>query len=279
MRTAERRIWGRIRRRLASGRGSVFFEFAFAAAFLLPLICFAADFGRILFAEQQLEIGARAMADVESHLRRTPLSDTGDEWDGENMRGSRGRPQTLTKAVVRGYLVNVLSRNGFPEDEDGTSKGNRVYMMAVDPPVDTGANPVRSRFQKWFDPFKKQSQDSFFLKLLALIIKGGWRVLMFGSEAYVNETFTTDRYVGCSVSVKLPSIIANESAWRHFGRMTSEDGLIMLPQYAPEYEGDALSTTRRRRYYCFLPYMDTGTLAPQTPIRQMSWFYKSWLKD
>lgn len=276
MRTAERRTWGRIRRRLASDRGSVFFEFAFAAAFLLPLICFAADFGRILFAEQQLEIGARAMADVESHLRRSSPGRTDDEWAGENARGSRGRPQPLTKAVVRGYLVNVLSRNGFPEDEDGTSKGNRVYMMAVDPQTDMDANPVRSRFRKWFDPFK--GKDNIILKLIALIIKGGWKVVMFGSDTYVTEMFNADRYVGCSVSVKLQSLIANKSAWRLFGRMTSEEGLIMLPQYAPERDGDALSTTRRRRYYCFLPYMDSGALAPQTPIRKMAWFYKNWLK-
>ena len=278
MRTAERRTWGRIRRRLASGRGSVFFEFAFAAAFLLPLICFAADFGRILFAEQQLEIGARAMADVESHLRRTPVqaSDDGNEWLGENARGSKGRPQPLTKAVVRGYLVNVLSRNGFPEDEDAMSKGNRVYMMAVDPKTDMDANPVRKRFLDWAEPFAKTK--NVILQILALIIQRGREALMFGSDLYVIETFNSDRYVGCSVSVKLQSLIANESAWRLFGRMTSEEGLIMLPQYAPERDGDALSTTRRRRYYCFLPYMDSGALAPQTPIRQMAWFYKNWLK-
>ena len=275
MRTAERRIWGRIRRRLASDRGSVFLEFAFAAAFFLPLICFAADFGRILFAEQQLEIGARAMADVESHLRRHQLGDTDDEWGGDDARGSKGRPQPLTKAVVRSYLVNVLSRNGFPKDGSG---GDRVYMRAVDPKVNMEANPVRQRFLDWAKPFEKLSEQSFIMKIISLIIRGGRKVLMFGSDVYVTETFNADRYVGCSVSVKLQSVIANESAWRLFGRMTSEEGLIMLPQYAPEREGDGLSTTSRRRYYCFLPYMDSGALAPQTPIRKMAWFYKNWLK-
>lgn len=275
MRTAERRIWGRIRRRLASGRGSVFLEFAFAVAFLLPLICFAADFGRILFAEQQLEIGARAMADVESHLRRSSPNRSDDEWGGENARGSNGRPQPLTKAVVRSYLVNVLSRNGFPKDG---SRGDRVYMMAVDPKVNMEANPVRQRFLDWDKPFEKLADKSFIMRIIQLIIRGGKKVLMFGTDVYVSETFNADRYVGCSVSVKLQSVIANESAWRLFGRMTSEEGLIMLPQYAPEREGDGLSTTSRRRYYCFLPYMDSGALAPQTPIRKMAWFYKNWLK-
>lgn len=275
MRTAERRIWGRIRRRLASGRGSVFIEFAFGVAFLLPLICFAADFGRVLFAEQQLEIGARAMADIESHLRRHQLwNSDDDEWAGDDARGSKGRPQPLTKAVVRGYLVDVLSRNGFPDEGD---KGNRVYMMAVDPKTNMEANQVRRRFQDWSKPFERWARGGVVMRIIQLVIRGGRSALMFGTDDYVNETFKADRYVGCSVSVKLQSLIANESALRFFGRMTSEDGLIMLPQYASEREGDALSATRRRRYYCFLPYMDSGALAPQTPIRKMAWFYKNWL--
>ena len=58
----------RLKRRLASARASVMFEFALVAPLVVMTAVFAADFTRILRTEQQLEIATRLAADVEAHM-------------------------------------------------------------------------------------------------------------------------------------------------------------------------------------------------------------------
>ena len=62
-------ILRRLKRRLASARASVMFEFALVAPLVVMTAVFAADFTRILRTEQQLEIATRLAADVEAGAR------------------------------------------------------------------------------------------------------------------------------------------------------------------------------------------------------------------
>ena len=104
-----KRLW----RRIKNPRGTVFVEFAVMAPLGIMLMCFAFDFQRILRTEQQLEIAARAMCDLETHYAKC-------SYDGN------ATPQTFPRPSAKKKIKTYLA---YAMDMDSTA-ANRFFCKA-----------------------------------------------------------------------------------------------------------------------------------------------------
>lgn len=261
MQSEEQTIIKRIWRRLKSARGSAYAEFAFVAPLVLALMCFAVDFMRILYCEQQIEIASRALCDIESHLK-----------PGKRLnRGAPAYPGRPAKIIIRNYLAESLAKEGLPG-------ADRVYLRA-DVYKQTGA--IHKIVNGIFDGIEDlKKSESTFLSLLGKFLSFAIELITMRTERYLSEVIGTDRVVKTSVSVYINTYIPKDVyAWFGGGR-----GWTMIPQYAPRLGGGSaayardLQMDRRVRYYCHLPSLDTATVAPPTYIRKLSKLLKSWVK-
>jgi hypothetical protein len=264
MRPTEHRLAILLLRRLRSTRGSAYLEFAFVMPLVVMTMCFAVDFTRHLYVEQQVEIATRALCDVESHLI------PGKRASGSNT-GCPGRP---AKIVVRNYLVESLKNEGLRSANDVYLKGD----------VQSQSGPLHLLVNGIFDKIEEMKKsDSWIVSLLGKILSFAASLVTMNTQLYVSETFRTDKVVRTSASAYVDTLIPPKA----YGFFGGDYGRSMIPAYAPRLSGERgavynrpLLEDERVRYYCHMPSMETATLAPPTYIRKLTQIplLKKWLK-
>lgn len=271
MKNGERKIWKRLLRRIESARGSAYFEFCIFVPILLVTFLFAADFTRVLYAEQQVEIASRVLCDIESHLKPGARDVAGR---GENS----GCPGAPGKRVVRKYLADALKNEGLFV-RDSTGEGS-VYCK--------GRYYRQTGILHWIvnDLVRKimglESTGSKFVDLMAKIFGGIVELMTLKTTNYLVEIFPTDKVVKTSVSV-LICPFSPVSPYTLFGRHDSE-GVMLVPSVTPRLGGGIGSYNRdlkkdeRVRYYCHMPALDTMPIAPYTFVRQLTRVMSPWIK-
>ena len=249
-------ILRRLKRRLASARASVMFEFALVAPLVVMTAVFAADFTRILRTEQQLEIATRLAADVEAHMA--------------DYYGNGKSPSTAAKKVAKYYLVDVAHV---------ADKVGDVYVKGrcsvIKNPVSYAIGYV-SDFLKgkgWGD------NDNTFLKLIGKILGGIMNFVTFRTVNYLTDVIPHDREVRISTAAYIPTILPPGS-YEWLALADRSGGKIGVGQFDFDLEGGKATTawnlkvnaSRRHRVYCHMPVIDTVPTAPETYVRK----FKSW---
>ena len=251
-----------LKRRLESARASVMLEFALVAPLAIAVVCFAADFTRILRTEQQLEIATRVMADVESHMVAY----------GKDVVS----PSSEAKHVGKYYLKDIA------KVVDSTDN------VKVKGGVKTTPNPFSIAIS-YIDQFLKGDffEDSPILKLLCKIVGTIVNFLTFRTLDYLTNVAPRDREIYITSTAVIPTLLPTY-CYSWWGAMHRKESSIGVGQFAPDRSNaDAMATAwsssmdivsnRRHRVYCHMPVIDTAPIAPETYVRRvMSWF-KKWL--
>jgi len=257
---AESDILKAITRRLKSTRASVMLDFAFIAPFVTTVAIFSADFTRILRTEQQLEIAARLMADVEAHMA--------------DYHGKTASPSSETKIIGKHYLRDYAQIT--PSIEDIYVKGS----------CDTVKNPI-SVAVAWIDKFFKGqvfsdeggSVGKFFVNVLGKILGGIANFVSFRTIRYLTDVVPHDREVKVSCAAYIPTILPC-AAYKTFSLPARANDKIGVAQFTPDLEGNVADTAwglkinaaSRHRVYCYMPVVDSAPVAPETYVR----VFKSW---
>lgn len=249
-------ILRRLKRRLASARASVMFEFALVAPLVVMTAVFAADFTRILRTEQQLEIATRLAADVEAHMA--------------NYYGNGKSPSTAAKKVAKYYLVDVA--NVAEKVSDVYVKGR---CNVIKNPISYAISYVSDFLngKGWGD------NDNTFLKLIGKILGGIMNFVTFRTVNYLTDVIPHDREVRVSTAAYIPTIFPS-SAYEWLALAEHSGGKIGVGQFEFDLEGGNAATawnlkvnkSKRHRVYCFMPVMDSVPMAPETYVRK----FKSW---
>ncbi len=252
----EESILRRLKRRLASARASVMFEFALVAPLVVAVAVFAADFTRILRTEQQLEIASRLAADVEAHMA--------------DYYGSGACPSTAAKKVAKYYLVDVAHvANGVGD----------VYVKGS---CNVVKNPISYAIAYVSDFLKGKGwgdNDNVFLKLIGKVLGGVMNFVTFRTVNYLTDVIPHDREVRISTAAYIPTIFPS-SAYKWLALAEHSGGKIGVGQFEFDLEGGhaatawnlKINTSKRHRVYCFMPVMDSVPTAPETYVRKL----KSW---
>ena len=258
--TGDETIVKRLKRRLVSARASVMLEFALVAPLVITVAIFSADFTRILRTEQQLEIAARLMADVEAHMA--------------DYHGKTDSPSSETKTIGKQYLV------------DYAQIAPSIDQIYVKGSCDTIKNPI-SVAVAWIDKFFKGqafpdgggSVGKFFVNVLGTILGGIANFVSFRTIRYLTDVVPHDREVKVSCAAYIPTILPG-AAYKTFSLPTRADDKIGVAQFTPDLEGDVADTAwglkinaaKRHRVYCYMPVIDSAPVAPETYVR----VFKSW---
>ena len=277
---AEERIGRKLKRRLGSPRATVFLEFAVVAPFAMALILFAHDFTSILYAEQQLEIGARAAADIESHLNHY--------FPGKSAT-DKG-PHKITKGYVKPYLAQAI---GLADDARGAQSSavcRDIFIKGDSAPV-----PGLPWVFTWVRDFLEGDHsrkslgfgDDATVKVFNIVgsILGPFvNIITLGTYVYFTEIPAHDRTVSMSVSAKVPTILPRR-VYDFFsarpvkaGERGADKALVVQSRYKIEKEDGFcfyylskpinLILTERVRSYCVMPAIDTVPVAPFTLVRK-----------
>ena len=236
-----RRLWNRLR----STRGSAYIEFAFMMPLVVLLLCFAADFMRCLYVEQQVEISTRALCDIESHFKP----------------GKAACPKTDGKRIIRNYLSLALAKDGFIDKNYVYCKGSTYVQSGI--VQQTVANVTKGLNSL-------SGSDNAFFRVLGKLISGAVKFLTMNTITYVTNVMGSDRVVKTSVSVLVSTAVRKSGSFFGGGK-----GCFVVPAYAPRLGGGIavydrdLSPKERVRYYCHMPSMDTSVVAPPTYIREV----------
>lgn len=273
MKNNEKMLLERLARRLKSTRGTAYFEFAVFVPLILLTFLFAADFTRVLYAEQQVEIASRVLCDIECHLRPGAR----DKSDKEKDVGS-GCPGAPGKKVVRQYLAESLAKEGiFVRSGDA---GNSVYCKGS---YYTQDGPIHSVVNEILGLIKgTKGTDIKFIDILLQVFGEIVHLLTLETFNYLEQVFPSDKVVKTSVSVLIKPF-SPCSPYTLFGRHDSE-GVMLIPAAANRLDGTTAAidrkmyTDRRVRYYCHMPSLETMPLAPYTYVRQLTKIFKRWIK-
>lgn len=240
-------------RRLESAKGTVYFEFAIMMPFVMMVVLFAADFMRILYCEQQLEIASRALCDIQCHIEPgAAATDT---------KAAAKVPDAMAKAPVRKYLASVLGSELMTGDEKS------VYCKAE-------VRPVKTLFEGIVEPIVTflnggKDTDSIVVKVLGKILGSVLNFLTFRTDKYFLMPLGRDLMVRASVSAYIKTF-APKWPMKFFG---NRDGDILVVPYKVKLDDSVAAFNRevkldkRDRYYCTMPLMDTLPMAPGTYVR------------
>ena len=251
----EEDILRRLKRRLASARASVMFEFAVVAPLVVATIAFAADFTRILRTEQQLEIATRLATDVEAHMA--------------DYYANGKSPGTVAKDIAKNYLVNVA------HVATDTAK---VFMKG-------GCGVVKNFLTEgieWLRAFlagEAFDDANWFWKLVGKILGHIMNFISFRTFNYLTDVIPHDREVWVSTAAYIPTILP-EQAYLWLPMPSQRDGQIGVGLFTEDLEGSTLATAwnlklnpkKRHRVYCHMPVVDSVPVAPVTYVR----VFKSW---
>ena len=270
----ERAIERLLKSRLRSTRASVYFEFAVFLPIVMAVVFFAVDFMRILYCEQQLEVGSRALCDIQAHIV------AGDPVDNKII------PNTRAKLAVRQYLYDVLKNEGLGRT-DGSSAYNAIYCKAEVVRIKTLVSGLLDPVIKFLKgDLAKDYTDNTFIKLLGKFFASIIHVVTFRTDKYLIDIMDRDLEVRASCSVVIKPFVPN-GCWTFFGRKHSggegKTGSILITQFAPRQEGGVagydrkLLDDRRDRYYCVMPLMDTVPMSPATYVKMIKQKLKKFL--
>ena len=242
----------RLLRRLRSTRGSAYLEFAFVMPLVIATMCFAADFMRCLYVEQQVEISSRALCDIESHLK-TATANNG--------------PRAKGKKIIDSYL-RIALKDAYIEASAGSS---RIYCRGQVVPqsglIQAAVNGISNGISAL------EGHKNAFVRLLSKFIAGAVKFVTMNTLTYVSNVIASDRVVKTSVSAYVRSVIPGEACYFGEGK-----NWYAIPAYAPRLGGNKAACDRpllanqRVRYYCYMPHMDTCALAQPTYIRDVENF-------
>ena len=182
----EARSRRRFLRRLLGERGSLYVEFALVAPLLLAMGAFIFDVAHLTLVRQQLEIGARFAADLES---RAPTA------FGELEEGA----PLSAHLALRTYMAYVT------RPAIGTAPtANDVY-------VTFRQKPLPFQFLGTFltgngdKLVNKNGANKTALGLFSGILKGVLDLVSFRSVRYLTEPLAADYTIGATVSMRTPS--------------------------------------------------------------------------
>lgn len=258
----EKTIKERLLRRLKGDRASVFLEFAIIAPLAIILICFAADFTRILRTEQQLEIAARAAADIQIHLSGTS--------DGQI-------PDSKAKIPVKYYLQDIAQV---------VDSVDHVYLKAKVFSNHNLMTAIVNLVNKYIFG-ESLSGGGWFWDLFTEFIKGTVKLLTMGADSYIRQVIPTDKglIMTCSCAIKplLPTF-----CYSYFGPLghRADKGYLMVVQAETEKSSGRLDPMDpktsassdidsdlkydyRNRYWVAMPILDTVPLACDTIIKDI----------
>ena len=241
----DREILKRLKRRVVSARGSVYFEFAYIAPLAVMLVLFAADFCNILHIEQQLEISSRLLADLEIHYEQKS-----ENQDDQN-------PCTKCKRAVRDYLAEVLP----------LESPNYVFCNTKVKEVPGILSPLRTALE-WT---KTEDGDSWAMKILKSLLRGVMNVLSGGSHKYIEDFCKCDEMVGATVSVKTKSFFPKVQGWfgAYFAGVSTQKDFLAISSFEEELKDDGSYKSPRKRvvHRYWMPLLNTLCVPRKTFIR------------
>ena len=255
-------ILRRLKRRLESARASVMLEFAFVAPLAIVVVCFAADFTRILRTEQQLEIATRVMADVESHKVAY----------GSDVKSPSMEAKNVGKHYLKGIAM-VVNDTGNVKVKGGAK---------------LTPNPLVSVVKDLDDMLKgKYFEDSPVINLLFKIVGLAANFLTFRTLDYVTNIPPRNREVYVTSTAVIPTLLP-KFCYSWWGSMKRGQEYIGVGQFAPDRqnadspahawsEDMDIVSDRRHRVYCHMPVIDTAPIAPETYVRRVRSWFKKWL--
>ena len=233
---------------MAHPRGSVFIEFAAVAPLAVTLVAFAFDFTRILRVEQQLEIGARAMADLETHWVKN---------DGQF-------PRMKSKQMVKTYLASTMP---------GLSPNNffcKADLLAV-----PGLSKLLGEGLGFLNPDKEISNLPKIVNIIRKILGTVLDLITLKTNRYFTDVVPLDKYLRVSFSAEIPTLLPHRLHQVIMGLPSSES----LGNSVDISQVEQTSDTERVRYYCAMPMMDSATLPPETYGRKIKGFFKKFLPE
>ncbi len=251
----------RLKRRLCGERASVMLEFAFVAPLVLVVAVFAADITRILRTEQQLEIAARLVADVECHMAK--FSDT------------KECPGSCAKRIGKYYLCDVAKV--AEKTEDVYVKGS---YATVKNPISVAVAAVKTFFDGKAMSDAAQSGGAMFVNILGKILGGIVNFLTFRTDKYILDVIPHDKEIRISVASYIPTVLPG-AAYSSLGMPSAREvGKIGVAQMTPDVTGGKaavgwklkIDKKNRHRVYCYMPVMDSVPMAPVTYVRK----FKQW---
>lgn len=278
---AEERIGMKLKRRLGSPRATVFLEFSVVAPFAMALILFAHDFTSILYAEQQLEIGARAAADIESHLNHY--------FPSKNEKDTG--PHKITKRFVKPYLAQAIGLADNAKAAQSTAVCKDIFIKGDSSPV-PGVGKIFTTFQNILDGSAFSGGSGVaatVFRLLSSILGTILNILTLGTHVYFTEIPLHDRMVSMSVSARVPTIMPRR-VYDFFsarpvkaGELGADKALVVQARYVIDEKSvwgrkNEPDLTRRVRSYCVMPVIDTMPVAPFTVVRKLRGSLK-WVPD
>lgn len=226
----EARSRRRFLRRLLGERGSLYVEFALVAPLLLAMGAFIFDVAHLTLVRQQLEIGARFAADLES---RAPTA------FGELEEGA----PLSAHLALRTYMAYVT------RPAIGTAPtANDVY-------VTFRQKPLPFQFLGTFltgngdKLVNKNGANKTALGLFSGILKGVLDLVSFRSVRYLTEPLAADYTIGATVSMRTQTLFPKAI----YGQ--TSPGWDRTSVLAVQEEPTAADTVVRR--WCYMPNRET----------------------
>lgn len=241
---SEARVWRRMMRRLKSSRAAVFLELAMVAPLAVTLVLFAHDFIHICYAEQQNEIGARLLGDLEARA--------GVPWGKETEGGTERHVKVLEK-----YMKMALGK-------DVTD----VFWKVKNRPT-PGFSKFGSEISKFLNGQGGFGSTNKALEYLGKFIGKSLSVLTLGTHQYLFRPVERDQMISVSVSVKYKTLLPRPLAsWLPGGK--GRDALVVQRRYKFNTSGIIRSYDAEpdlssfERQYCTMPSFETVPEAPPT---------------
>ncbi len=268
MKTSDEKIFERLLRRIRSPRGTVFLEFAMFAPLAVILMCFAFDFTRILRVEQQLEIGARAMADLETHWAKM-------SYDGSPP--AQTFPRMKSKKLVKTYLASTIP---------GLQPGN-FYCKAFADYVPGIQKPIGYILD--FINGTTAEGTHWVLKLISKILKAALNIFTLKTHQYFTAIVPRDRQLKVSFSATMPTLLPrrfyNVLGFASPTPVKTDTGLATISQlrqkvnYSATPGQSTLNPNERERFYCVMPVMDSAVQPPVTYARQIKGVFNKYIPE
>lgn len=251
-------------------RGTVFVEFAVMAPLAVMLMCFAFDMTRILRLEQQLEIGARAMADLETHWAK-------EKYDGGPEAQKKGEsPSKKSKQIVKKYLATTIP--GLKEEDCYCKKQlNKV----------AGPSAMIATFCEFFSGGLGEDVPAI-VRMISKVFEFLMDVITLKTHRYLTEIPPRDQIFKVSFTARLATLMPrkfyNVMGLALGDRRSAGEQLAVVSQLRQKMHKDSsgpggmkLIEDERERFWCAMPMMDTAVQPPLTYSRQIKGIFKRYL--
>lgn len=226
----EARSRRRFLRRLLGERGSLYVEFALVAPLILAMGAFVFDVAHLTLVRQQLEVGARFAADLES---RAPTA--------------YGELEVKAPSPALNTLRSYLAYTTRPVVGPAT--------LADDVHVAFRQRPLPFQFLGTFltgqgdKLVDKSGANKTALGLFSGILKGVLDLVSFRCVRYLTEPWAADYTIGATVSMRTQTLFP-KALYGKAGPGWDETGLLIIQE-----EPTAINKAVRR--WCYMPNRET----------------------